>query len=176
MGRLYVFSAPSGAGKSTIINNLEKGMDSIAYSVSHTTRKPRGREKEGVHYHFVEKDTFNKMIADGQFVEWAEIYDNFYGTSFSSLDEQTSQGLDVLLDLDHQGANNIRRHYEDSVLIYVLPPLLFGARPVREPLQATKSTMASLQPRPPPALTPAIFRSIHLITLPWLKKPLTIFG
>jgi len=124
MGRLYVFSAPSGAGKSTIINNLEKGVDSIAYSVSHTSRKPRGSEEEGVHYHFVEKDTFSRMIVDGQFVEWAEVYGNLYGTSFSSLDEQTAQGLDVLLDLDHQGAKNIRQHYEDSVLIYVLPPSL----------------------------------------------------
>jgi guanylate kinase len=124
MGRLYVFSAPSGAGKSTIINNLEMGMDSIAYSVSHTSRKPRGSEEEGVHYHFVEKDTFSRMIVDGQFVEWAEVYGNLYGTSFSSLDEQTAQGLDVLLDLDHQGAKNIRQHYEDSVLIYVLPPSL----------------------------------------------------
>jgi len=124
MGRLYVFSAPSGAGKSTIINNLEKGMDSIAYSVSHTSRKPRGSEEEGVHYHFVEKDTFSRMIVDGQFVEWAEVYGNLYGTSFSSLDEQTAQGSDVLLDLDHQGAKNIRQHYEDSVLIYVLPPSL----------------------------------------------------
>jgi len=122
MGRLYVFSAPSGAGKSTIINSLKKEMDSIGYSVSHTSRKPRGREEEGVHYHFVEKDTFRRMIEDGQFVEWAEVYGNLYGTSFSSLDEQTSQGLDILLDLDHQGAENIKNHYEDSVLIYVLPP------------------------------------------------------
>ena len=99
-------------------------MDSIAYSVSHTSRKPRGSEEEGVHYHFVEKDTFSRMIVDGRFVEWAEVYGNLYGTSFSSLDEQTAQGLDVLLDLDHQGAKNIRQHYEDSVLIYVLPPSL----------------------------------------------------
>ena len=103
MGRLYVFSAPSGAGKSTIINSLKKRMDSIGYSVSHTSRKPRGSEEDGVHYHFVEKDSFRRMIRDGQFVEWAEVYGNLYGTSFSSLDEQTSQGLDVLLDLDHQG-------------------------------------------------------------------------
>ena len=124
MGRLYVFSAPSGAGKSTIINSLKKGMGFIGYSVSHTSRKPRGSEENGVHYHFVEKDTFRRMIGDGQFVEWAEVYGNLYGTSFLSLDEQTSQGLDVLLDLDHQGAENIKKHYEDSVLIYVLPPSL----------------------------------------------------
>ena len=124
MGRLYVFSAPSGAGKSTIISNLEKGMDAIGYSVSHTSRRPRGREENGVHYHFVDKDTFKGMITDGQFVEWAEVYGNLYGTSFSSLDEQISKGLDILLDLDHQGAKNLKEHYEDCVLIYVLPPSL----------------------------------------------------
>ena len=124
MGRLYVFSAPSGAGKSTIISSLEKGMDAIGYSVSHTSRTPRGNEENGVHYHFVDKEAFNRMVANGQFVEWAEVYGNLYGTSFSSLDEQTSQGVDVLLDLDPQGAKNLKVHYENCVLIYVLPPSL----------------------------------------------------
>ena len=124
MGRLFVFSAPSGAGKNTIIDSLKVQLDAISYSVSHTSREPRGNEMDGVHYHFVAKDTFNRMIVDGAFVEWAEVYGNYYGTSFSSLEDQTSQGLDVLLDLDHQGATDIKKHYPDSVLIYVLPPSL----------------------------------------------------
>jgi len=124
MGRLFVFSAPSGAGKNTIIDSLKMPLGTIGYSVSHTSREPRGNEMDGVHYHFVDKDTFGRMIDEGAFVEWAEVYGNYYGTSFSSLDEQTSQGLDVLLDLDHQGAKDIKNHYPDSVLIYVLPPSL----------------------------------------------------
>ncbi len=124
MGRLFVFSAPSGAGKNTIIDSLKTQLDAICYSVSHTSREPRGNEMDGIHYHFVDKDTFSKMIENEAFVEWAEVYGNYYGTSFSSLDDQTSQGLDILLDLDHQGAKNIKTHYPDSVLIYVLPPSL----------------------------------------------------
>jgi len=124
MGLLYVFSAPSGAGKSTIIDSLKKAMGSICYSTSHTSRKPRAGEKDGVHYHFVDPDRFKKMIGDGAFVEWAEVYGNFYGTAFRTLDEQISQGRDVLLDLDHQGAENIKKHYKNSVLIYVMPPSL----------------------------------------------------
>jgi guanylate kinase len=122
MGQLFVFSAPSGAGKSTIVDTLRKTLSSVGYSVSHTSRRPRGVERDGVHYHFVDRDTFSRMAASNAFVEWAEVYDNFYGTSFSSLDEQTAQGLDVLLDLDPQGAENIKKHYTNSVLIYVLPP------------------------------------------------------
>ncbi len=124
MGRLFVFSAPSGAGKNTIINSVKTQLDAISYSISHTSREPRGNEMDGVHYHFVDKDTFSNMIEDEAFVEWAEVYGNYYGTSFSALEDQTSQGLDVLLDLDHQGAKNIKNHYPDSVLIYVMPPSL----------------------------------------------------
>lgn len=124
MGRLFVFSAPSGAGKSTIVDNLKKTVPAIGYSVSHTSREPRGDEMEGVHYHFVDRDAFHRMVSAGAFVEWAEVYGNFYGTSFSSLDAQTAQGLDILLDLDPQGARNVKKHYADSVLIFVLPPSL----------------------------------------------------
>ncbi len=124
MGRLFVFSAPSGTGKSTIIKTLRNDLDALGYSVSHTSRKPRGNEKDGVDYHFVGRSGFEEMIKDDAFVEWAEVYDNLYGTSYSSLNEQMAQGLDVLLDLDPQGAKNIKRHFEDSVLIYVLPPSL----------------------------------------------------
>ena len=93
-------------------------------SISHTTRKPRGTEKDGTDYYFVERETFKRMIDEGAFVEWARVYNDLYGTSYSSLNEQTVTGLDVLLDVDSQGAKNIKKNYKMSVLIYVLPPSL----------------------------------------------------
>jgi guanylate kinase len=124
MGQLFVFSAPSGTGKTTIVDNVRQTLPNVSYSVSHTTRRPRKDEQNGVHYHFVDKDIFQGMIDAGDFVEWAEVYGNYYGTSYKSLDDQTTQGLDVLLDLDPQGAKNIKLHYADSILIFVLPPSL----------------------------------------------------
>ncbi len=124
MGRLFVFSAPSGGGKSTIVDRLRKAIPSLGYAVSHTTRVPRKDETNGIHYHFVDKETFRNMAEAGQFVEWAEVYGNLYGTSFASLDQETAKGHDVVLDIDSQGAKNIRRHFADSVLVYILPPSL----------------------------------------------------
>jgi guanylate kinase len=121
-GQLFVISAPSGAGKSTIVKALRERTEGMGYSISHTSRKPRTTEKEGIDYHFVEKEAFISLIDAGAFAEWAEVYDDLYGTSFSVLEEQTGAGLDVLLDLDTQGARNIKNHFENSVLIYVLPP------------------------------------------------------
>ena len=123
-GNLFVISAPSGAGKSTIIKALKERIEGLGYSISHTSRKPRGSENDGIDYHFLQKETFRSMINAGAFVEWAQVYDDLYGTSFSSLDEQTASGLDVLLDLDTQGGKNIKKHFKKSVLIYVLPPSL----------------------------------------------------
>ncbi len=122
--QLFVISGPSGAGKSTIVNALSRRTEGLVYSISHTSRRPRGKEKSGIEYHFVDAGTFKRMIKAGAFVEWAKVYDDFYGTSFSSLEGQTGSGVDVLLDVDSQGARNIRKHFEDSVLIYVLPPSL----------------------------------------------------
>ncbi len=124
MGRLFVFSGPSGTGKTTIVDMIKKKLPDMGYSVSHTSRNPRNGEVHGQQYYFVDKDNFCKMTEAGAFVEWAEVYDNFYGTSFAGLDEQTAKGFDVLLDLDFQGAKNIRKHYADSVLIYLFPPSL----------------------------------------------------
>jgi guanylate kinase len=121
-GGLYVFSGPSGAGKSALISGLRERLPGLGYSVSHTTREPRGEEVNGIHYHFVDRPAFKKMIDQGEFVEWAEVYKDFYGTSFSSLEGQTAQDVDVVLDVDVQGARNLREHFKDSVLIYILPP------------------------------------------------------
>jgi guanylate kinase len=123
-GQLFVFSAPSGAGKSTIVRALRNRIEDLGYSISHTSRRPRSTEKDGIDYHFVDRETFSRMIETEAFLEWAEVYDDFYGTSFSSVNEQTDSGLDVLLDLDTQGARNVKRHFENSALIYVLPPSL----------------------------------------------------
>ena len=122
-GQLFVISAPSGAGKSTIIGALRTRMEGLGYSISHTSRRPRGAERDGVEYHFVDRETFRRMIDSGAFVEWAKVYQDYYGTSFSALEEQL--GLrDVVLDVDVQGARNIRKRFETSILIYLLPPSL----------------------------------------------------
>ncbi len=122
--QLYVISGPSGVGKSTIINQIIKKVKGLGYSISHTSRLPRGKEVDGVHYHFVERKKFRHMIDDGAFVEWATVYDDFYGTSYASLKDQMDQGLDVVMDLDILGAENVKKHFKDAILIYVLPPSL----------------------------------------------------
>jgi guanylate kinase len=123
-GSLYVISGPSGVGKSTIIRLIRERVTGMGYSISHTSRKPRVSEVNGVDYHFVDRETFGRMIDDSLLVEWAEVYDAFYGTSFSSLRSQTNMGLDVLMDLDSKGAKNIKEHFKDSILIYISPPSL----------------------------------------------------
>jgi guanylate kinase len=122
--QLYVISGPSGVGKSTIINQIIKKVSGMGYSISHTSRLPRGKEVDGVHYHFVERKNFLSMIEDGAFVEWATVYDDYYGTSHASLKDRLDQGLDVIMDLDIKGAENVKKHFKDAVLIYVLPPSL----------------------------------------------------
>lgn len=123
-GQLFVISAPSGAGKSTIAAAVRQRVEGLGYSISHTTRKPRGDERDGVDYHFVDDSTFTKMIDEGAFVEWAKVYDNFYGTSSSGLKDLTASGLDVLMDVDIQGGRNIKNRFPNSVLIFLFPPSL----------------------------------------------------
>lgn len=123
-GGIFVLSGPSGAGKSTLIRHLRESVSMLGYSVSHTSRKPRDAEVDGVDYHFVDRDTFTRMIEEGDFVEWAEVYNDLYGTSFSSLEIPTSQGLDLIMDVDVQGAKNIKARFKDSILLYILPPSL----------------------------------------------------
>mgnify|MGYP001393536384 CR=1 FL=1 len=123
-GRIFVVSGPSGTGKSTLIRETRGKVPALGYSISHTSRPPRGREKNGVEYHFVSREIFQKMIDQGDFVEWAEVYQDLYGTSVSSLTSQIHLGVDVIMDIDVQGARNIKGHFREAILIYVLPPSL----------------------------------------------------
>ena len=121
-GQIYVISGPSGVGKSTIIRGLRDKTSDMVYSISHTSREPRGKEEDGVHYHFVDRTTFRAMIEDGAFLEWARVYDDYYGTAFSSIEDQLDSGSDVIMDLDPQGAKNIKKAHPASILIFILPP------------------------------------------------------
>jgi guanylate kinase len=121
-GRIFVVSGPSGSGKSTLIREARQKVPDLGYSISHTSRPPRGGEKNGVEYHFVSKGNFQRMIDNEEFLEWAEVYQDFYGTSVSSLKSEITLGLDVIMDIDVQGARNIKDHFKESVLIYLLPP------------------------------------------------------
>ncbi len=121
-GIIFVISAPSGTGKTTICERVLKSLPDLKMSISHTTRKPRNSEKNGVDYYFVDKKTFNEMIKNGDFVEWAEVYGNYYGTSKRVINELHSSGNDIVLDIDTQGAKNIKKIYKKSVLIFILPP------------------------------------------------------
>ena len=123
-GQIFVFSAPSGAGKSTIAEALMERVDALAYSISHTSRRPRGSEQDGVDYHFVTRSTFRDMIEKNAFLEWAEVHGHLYGTSLTAINAQVSAGFDILMDLDVQGGGNVKDQFPDSVLIFLLPPSL----------------------------------------------------
>jgi guanylate kinase len=121
-GKLFVVAAPSGAGKSTLVKALLQHEPHLAVSVSHTTRAPRGQEQDGREYHFVDEPEFRSMIAAGQFVEWAEVHGNLYGTSRGAIEDRITGGQDVLLEIDWQGALQIKRLFPNAVLIFILPP------------------------------------------------------
>jgi len=124
-GQIFVITAPSGTGKTTIIKNiLEKDAGGIGYSISHTTRKPRKGESHGLHYYFVDRENFERMIEAHEFVEWAVVYDHLYGTSISSINRELSLGKDLLMDVDIQGSQEIKRQFPDSLSIFILPPSL----------------------------------------------------
>jgi guanylate kinase len=121
-GVLLVLSAPSGAGKTTLAHKMLEAFPKAHFSVSFTTRTPRGAEQNGKDYHFVDVKTFQEMIDRNEFIEWAEVFGNFYGSSRHTVDEaQSSQGIAVY-DIDVQGGNSIKRKFPDAVLIFILPP------------------------------------------------------
>ena len=121
-GTLFVVAAPSGAGKSTLVNALLASEPSISLSISHTTRPPRVGEEYGRHYYFVEREEFQRQIAAGTFLEHAEVHGNFYGTSHATVQSLLDAGRDVLLEIDWQGAAQIRKAKPDCVSVFILPP------------------------------------------------------
>jgi guanylate kinase len=121
---LYVVSSPSGGGKTSLVNALLQRDDRVALSVSHTTRAPRPGEQDGVHYYFVDDPTFEALAEQGAFLEHARVFDHRYGTGRAAVDRQLAQGLDVLLDIDWQGARQVRDTFPAARSIFILPPSL----------------------------------------------------
>lgn len=123
-GNLFVFSGPSGTGKSTIVNQILEIRDDTTFSVSATTREKREGEVHGVNYYFVDRETFSEMIQNNELLEYAEYVNNLYGTPKKPVIEQLSQGKNVILDIEVQGADQIKKQYPDAILIFIVPPSL----------------------------------------------------
>ncbi|MFM7025216.1 MAG: guanylate kinase [Limnohabitans sp.] len=121
-GNLFVVAAPSGAGKSSLVKALMELDSQVQPSVSHTTRAPRGQEKHGREYFFVSSQEFDSMVLSDSFVEWAHVHGQRYGTSKKMIEDRMAQGADVVLEIDYQGALQIKRMYANAVLIFILPP------------------------------------------------------
>lgn len=125
-GELFIVSAPSGAGKSTLIRKaLEEGLAGhrgVTFSVSHTTRRPRTGETDGTDYHFVDAETFQRMVAEDKFLEWAEVHNKLYGTSVAEVLPRLDQGIDVILEIDVQGAEQVLERMPKSIGVFILPP------------------------------------------------------
>lgn len=135
-GSIFVISAPSGAGKTTLCKKIIRRDPNIRQSVSFTTRGPRKGETDGIDYTFIGKKAFQRMIERNEFIEWAEVHGNFYGTSRKRLEGLLRSGFDVLLDIDTQGARQIRNALDGAVFIFILPPSI---KVLRERLQNRKS-------------------------------------
>ena len=123
-GELFIVSAPSGAGKTSLVDALIRENDSLCVSVSHTTRSKRPKEQDGINYHFIEKARFQSMLEAGDFLESAEVYGHHYGTSKKWVTEQLEEGLTVILEIDWQGAAQIRAQFPQSCYIFIVPPSL----------------------------------------------------
>ena len=121
-GILFILSAPSGSGKSTLVAALRSLVEGLDFSISYTTRAPRGSEQDGREYHFVSVDQFRAMMEADDFLEWAEVFGNYYGTARRSLTQAEARGRDLLLDIDIQGAAQVRGRAPDAVSIFILPP------------------------------------------------------
>ena len=122
LGTLYVISAPSGAGKTSLVKALLEQTADIGVSVSHTTRAKREGELDGVDYHFIDKSIFKSMVAEAAFLEHAQVFDNYYGTATANLEAKLKQGEDVILEIDWQGAAQVRQQISHTVNIFILPP------------------------------------------------------
>jgi guanylate kinase len=121
-GTVFIVSAPSGSGKSTLVAELLTQTSDLVFSISYTTREPRGGERNGVEYFFVPESVFENMIHEGQFVEYARVFDHYYGTARHTLEAVITQGKDLLLDIDIQGAAQVKSKVPDTVSIFIMPP------------------------------------------------------
>ena len=120
--QVFIISAPSGSGKSTLVNELRRSVVDLEFSISYTTRKPRGSEQKGREYYFVSREEFERMLAADEFLEHAEVFGNYYGTARRFLRDAQARGHDLLLDIDVQGASQIKQKLAEAVSIFVLPP------------------------------------------------------
>ncbi len=121
-GILYVLSGPSGSGKTTLAKHLVNTVHSVDFAISYTTRKKRDGEEDGVDYKFVDENTFQQMINEEKFAEWAEVHGNLYGTPIKEIDKILDKGIDILLDIDVQGSSQIKEKYNNSVHVFLVPP------------------------------------------------------
>jgi guanylate kinase len=121
-GILFIISAPSGSGKSTLVGEVRRLVEGLEFSISYTTREPRGSEEDGREYHFTTRENFERMIAAGEFLEWAEVFGNYYGTATAALDHARASHKDLLLDIDVQGALQVMERLPGAVSIFILPP------------------------------------------------------
>ena len=121
-GILFIISAPSGSGKSTLVAQVRTLVEGLEFSISYTTRAPRGSETDGREYHFTTRETFERMVAADEFLEWAEVFGNYYGTALSVLDHARAAGKDLLLDIDVQGALQVMQKLPEAVSIFIVPP------------------------------------------------------
>ena len=122
IGHLYIVTAPSGAGKTTLVSLLLKNDSGIRLSISSTTRAPRTGEQDGREYHFVDVQSFQEQVSHGNFLEWAEVHGNYYGTSKRWIEAEMSAGRDVLLEIDWQGAQQVRKVFPEAIGVFILPP------------------------------------------------------
>jgi guanylate kinase len=134
-GSLFIVSGPSGSGKSAIASSVLQSLPNLKFSISYTTRAPRGNERDGVEYHFVSKEAFESLVRNNALLEWAQVYGNYYGTAEKSINDILHQGSDVLLDVDVQGAAAIRSKRPEAVSIFILPP---SYQVLRERLESRK--------------------------------------
>ena len=122
MANLFIIAAPSGCGKTSLVKALLERLSNLSVSVSHTTRKPRKAEIDGENYHFVSKERFGEMISNNDFVEHAEVFGNLYGTARSNINEKLDANIDIILEIDWQGARQVRENMPHSISIFILPP------------------------------------------------------
>ena len=122
MANIFIIAAPSGCGKTSLVKALIENSDNLSVSVSHTTRKARKGEIDGENYHFASKETFEKMISNQEFVEYAEVFGNMYGTTKKNIKEKLDKNIDIILEIDWQGARQVRQNIFDAISIFILPP------------------------------------------------------